>query len=178
MSDYHRAVIIAIPDTPLLRRVPPVYKDGTYEPVEGERINPFKASKLMERKPGCTQHDPLSSSGPEGCGSKTGKTAFLVYFGQQVVEELLDAQRPGCPPEYFNVPIPPDHEFSSEKNESGKSEMPFLRSRWSQNSGHSPGNPRQQVRFYKRLRSGICIKIVNTYFMLENLVLVISSSAE
>ncbi|OXA56851.1 Dual oxidase 2 [Folsomia candida] len=126
-------------------KVPPVYKDGTYEPVEGERINPFKASKLMERKPGCTQHDPLSSSGPEGCGSKTGKTAFLVYFGQQVVEELLDAQRPGCPPEYFNVPIPPDHEFSSEKNESGKSEMPFLRSRWSQNSGHSPGNPRQQL---------------------------------
>jgi dual oxidase len=75
------------------------------------------------------------------CGSRTGKTAFLVFFGQQVVEEILDAQRPGCPPEYFNIKIPKDHEFYTKDRE----EMPFLRSRWSQQTGHSPGNPRQQV---------------------------------
>jgi hypothetical protein len=33
------------------------------------------------------------------------------FQGQQVVEEILDSQRPGCPIEYFNIPVPPDHPF-------------------------------------------------------------------
>jgi len=118
--------------------VPPVYKDGSYEPVEGNRINPFKASELMNRSPECG-----GASGEKvACGSKTGKSAFLVFFGQQVVEEVLDAQRPGCPPEYFNIKIPEGHEY---RELLGAKEMPFLRSRWAQSTGHSPGNPRQQV---------------------------------
>lgn len=133
-----------------MRRVAPSYKDGTYEPIEdSKRINPFLASKLMERQPGCTNNDPLKTDGNEACGSKTGKSAFLVFFGQQVVEEILDAQRPGCPPEYFNVKIPDNHEFNFKSNMEGKSEMPFLRSRWSQSTGHSPGNPRQQVKIIR-----------------------------
>lgn len=124
-------------DTPLLRRVPPVYEDGVYEPVKGHRINPFTASEeLMTRSPACGEGN------REACGSKTGKTAFLVFFGQQVVEEVLDAQRPGCPPEYFNIELPEKHQL---RNETKKKAMPLLRSRWSQETGHSPGNPRQQV---------------------------------
>jgi len=124
-------------DTPLLRRVPPVYEDGVYEPVKGKRINPFEASdELMTRTPACGKNK------QEACGSKTGKTAFLVFFGQQVVEEVLDAQRPGCPPEYFNIEIPEKNKF----NVTGKKTLPLLRSRWSQTTGQSPGNPRQQAR--------------------------------
>ncbi|ODN05836.1 Dual oxidase 1, partial [Orchesella cincta] len=123
-------------DTPLLRRVPPVYEDGVYQPVKGKRINPFVASdELMTRTPVCGKNK------SEACGSKTGKTAFLVFFGQQVVEEVLDAQRPGCPPEYFNIEIPKDNQF----NVTGKKTLPLLRSRWSQTTGQSPGNPRQQL---------------------------------
>ncbi|CAL8138364.1 unnamed protein product [Orchesella dallaii] len=123
-------------DTPLLRRVPPVYEDGVYQPVKGKRINPFVASdELMTRRPIC------GNTEQEACGSKTGKTAFLVFFGQQVVEEMLDAQRPGCPPEYFNIEIPPNNKF----NITGKKTLPLLRSRWSQTTGQSPGNPRQQL---------------------------------
>jgi len=128
-----------ISDTPLLRRAPPVYDDGAYQPVTRNRINPFVASEeLMARRPAC------GPNGAEACGSKTGKSAFLVYFGQQVVEEILDAQRPGCPPEYCNIEIPEGHRLRT--GAFGKTAMPFLRSRYSQATGHSPGNPRQQVR--------------------------------
>jgi len=65
--------------------------------------------------------------------------------GQQVVEEILDAQRPGCPPEYFNIPIPKGDELY-DKEGTGKVEIPFLRSRYDQGiTGFSPNNPRQQV---------------------------------
>ena len=60
-----------------------------------------------------------------------------------MVEEILDAQRPGCPPEYFNIPIPDGHRF---RTEPGHSELPFVRSRYDMaNSGFSPNAPRQQV---------------------------------
>jgi len=128
--------------------VPPVYEDSVYAPVKGTRKNPFDISDaLMTRKPDCKEGDKVVA-----CGSKTGKTAFLVYFGQQVVEEVLDAQRPGCPPEYFNIEIPNGHRFRGEiHNKSGtnllngKTEMPFLRSRYDQRTGHGPSNPRQQL---------------------------------
>lgn len=64
--------------------------------------------------------------------------------GQQVVEEILDAQRPGCPPEYFNIQIPKGHPQYDPEGRGGK-EMPFLRSRYDQNTGFSPHVPREQV---------------------------------
>ena len=66
-----------------------------------------------------------------------------------MVEEVLDAQRPGCPPEYFNVPLPENHEYRNENP--GLDEMPFLRSRYDMNSGLSPNNPRQQVKCRPKL---------------------------
>ena len=64
-----------------------------------------------------------------------------------MVEEVLDAQRPGCPPEYFNIKIPKGHEQYDTKNQ-GDIELPLLRSRYDMNTGFSPNVPRQQVRAY------------------------------
>ncbi|KAF2359172.1 hypothetical protein FHG87_010072 [Trinorchestia longiramus] len=63
--------------------------------------------------------------------------------GQQVVEEILDAQRPGCPPEYFNIPVPEGHPYSTEHPRLDV--LPLLRTRYDANTGYSPGNPRQQL---------------------------------
>lgn len=81
--------------------------------------------------------------GPIGSKSRTGKNALLVFFGQQVVEEILDAQRPACPPEYFNIEIPKDHIFHTVKPK--HTVLPFLRTRYDQRTGYNPNNPRQQL---------------------------------
>ncbi|KAL1420959.1 hypothetical protein MTO96_004326 [Rhipicephalus appendiculatus] len=106
----------------------PSYSDGSYRPNGQNRPNPFTISeKTMQ--------------GNFGNMSRTGKTAFLVFFGQQVVEEILDAQRSGCPPEYFNIPIPESHEYRN----IGAAAMPFLRTRYDVRTGNSPNNPRRQI---------------------------------
>ncbi|PNF15893.1 Dual oxidase 2 [Cryptotermes secundus] len=117
-------------DTPLLRRWPAAYKDGVYEPSGHDRPNPLDLSEQLLK-------------GEIGTMSKTGKTALLVFFGQQVVEEILDAQRPACPPEYFNIKIPESHPYF--RNKPHHSEMPLLRTRYDMRTGFSPGNPRQQL---------------------------------
>ena len=60
------------------------------------------------------------------------------------MEEIVDSQRPGCPIEYFNIPVSRSH---SQFNPQGKDnlEMTFKRSRYDQRTGYSPNNPRQQV---------------------------------
>nr|XP_027216713.1 dual oxidase-like [Penaeus vannamei] len=80
--------------------------------------------------------------GQNGKMSKGGRTAFLLYFGQQVVEEILDAQGPGCPPEYFNIDIKSDHDFARSPR---LKVMPLLRTRYDMTTGFSPNNPRQQL---------------------------------
>jgi len=60
-----------------------------------------------------------------------------------VVEEILDTQRAACPPEYINIKIPNKHPY---KNKTKHTEMPVLRTRYDQQTGYSPNNPRQQVR--------------------------------
>ncbi|XP_015596349.1 dual oxidase [Cephus cinctus] len=117
-------------DTPLFRRWPAAYEDGVYKPAGRDRPNPLTLSRRL-------------LSGPIGSVSKTGKNALIVFFGQQVVEEILDAQRPACPPEYFNIPIP-DHKDPIYKN-IGHTEIPFLRTRYDARTGYSPNNPRQQL---------------------------------
>jgi len=69
---------------------------------------------------------------------------MLKYVGQQMVEEIIDAQLAGCPPEYFNIPIPLGHpEF--DPNSKGGREIPLLRTRYDQRTGFSPNVPREQV---------------------------------
>ena len=127
-----------------MRRWPAAYADGSYAPVTG-RPNPFDLSDQLLK-------------GDSGTQSVTGKNALIVFFGikhdlctphiqpffigQQVVEEILDAQRPACPPEYFNIEIPMNHTY---RTKPGHTVMPFLRSRYDQRTGYSPNNPRQQV---------------------------------
>ncbi|XP_078488213.1 dual oxidase 2 isoform X1 [Ciona intestinalis] len=119
-------------DGPLTRRVPSHYADGTYAPSGGERPNPRTISEN-------------TMAGLTGEGSSTKRTALLVFFGQQVVEEILDAQRPGCPPEYFNIKIPKGDPLY-DKTGQGDVELPFLRSRYDMSiTGYSPNNPRQQL---------------------------------
>ena len=78
---------------------------------------------------------------------------FFQLLGQQVVEEILDAQRGGCPREYENVPIPEDHEFRKMHPE--LTHMPFIRTRHSFDTGFSPNVPREQV----------CLLCLYTYLM-------------
>ena len=72
-----------------------------------------------------------------------------MLIGQQVVEEILDAQRAGCPPEYENIDIPEDHEYREMTKDNvphGEVKyIPFLRTRYSFNTGFSPNVPREQV---------------------------------
>ncbi|KAK3606296.1 hypothetical protein CHS0354_037972 [Potamilus streckersoni] len=117
-------------DGHLVRRSPVAFSDGVYEPSGKDRPNPFIISKEV--------HD-----GPAGLGSLRNRTAFLVFFGQQVVEEILDAQRPGCPREFFNIPVPTGHDYDPERK--GNVEMPVQRTRFDQRTGLSPNNPRQQL---------------------------------
>lgn len=63
--------------------------------------------------------------------------------GQQVVEEILDAQGAACPPEYINIKIPENHEYRTKGP--NVPELPVLRTRYDMRTGFSPNNPRQQV---------------------------------
>uniref|UniRef100_A0A1Y1KGZ7 NAD(P)H oxidase (H2O2-forming) n=1 Tax=Photinus pyralis TaxID=7054 RepID=A0A1Y1KGZ7_PHOPY len=127
-NNFARPDLGAIDGT-LLRRWPAAYEDGTYLPSGSKRPNPLELSEqLLE--------------GPIGSQSRTGKNALLVFFGQQVVEEILDAQRPACPPEYFNIPIPLNHSY---RKKPGHTVLPLLRTRYNQATGLSPNNPRQQI---------------------------------
>lgn len=56
-------------DTPLLRRVPAAYKDGVYEPSGFNRPHPLELSEKL-------------LNGTVGTQSRTGKNAFLVFFGK------------------------------------------------------------------------------------------------
>ncbi|KAK3098032.1 hypothetical protein FSP39_015507 [Pinctada imbricata] len=117
-------------DEVLIRRSPPAYMDGVYEPAGQDRPNPFEISNVAHK-------------GTEGLGSKRNRTAMMVFFGQQVVEEILDVQRPGCPREFFNIPVPVNHFLNPDKLDN--LEMPLQRSRFAQTTGQSPSNPRQQL---------------------------------
>ncbi|XP_078588866.1 dual oxidase 2-like isoform X3 [Branchiostoma floridae x Branchiostoma japonicum] len=121
-----------IADSPLTRRLPSHYQDGTYEPSGWDRPNPRTLSELTMK-------------GVTGMGSFRNRSALLTFFGQQVVEEVLDAQRPGCPREYFNIQIPKgDPEYDPDSR--GGREIPLLRSRYDMRiTGFSPNFPRQQL---------------------------------
>ncbi|KAK4315140.1 hypothetical protein Pmani_013613 [Petrolisthes manimaculis] len=127
-NNFARPSLGAI-DTPLLRLLPPAYSDGVYQPAN-RTANPLKVSEELMK-------------GNNGRLSRIGRTAFQVFFGQQVVEEILDAQGAGCPPEYFNIEVEPDHEYAT--THPGLKVMPFLRTRYDMTTGFSPNNPRQQL---------------------------------
>ncbi|RWS13819.1 dual oxidase 2-like isoform X1 [Dinothrombium tinctorium] len=116
-------------DSELIRILSSSYDDGVYKPAGASRPNPFNISDTIMK-------DELESR------SKAGKTALLVYFGQQVTDEILDARRPGCPPEYYNIKIPNNHYYYESMKHT---QMPFVRSRYDKATGLSSNNPRRQL---------------------------------
>lgn len=73
------------------------------------------------------------------------KQLFGHYIlGQQVVEEIMDSQRPGCPREFENIDVPKGHDLFDTEGK-GNVQLPFIRSRYDFRTGQSPNNPRQQV---------------------------------
>ena len=69
---------------------------------------------------------------------------FNPYPGQQVVEEMLDAQRAGCIPEYENMRVPKCHPIY-DVNCTSERIIPFLRNRYDFRTGYAPNNPRMQL---------------------------------
>jgi dual oxidase len=118
-------------DGTLLRRLPPAYDDGAYHPSGRLRPNPRVISEGTMR-------------GQTGFGSYSNRTVFTTFFGQQMVEEILDVQTPGCPPEYINIPIPKCDSLY-DPGCTGRVVIPLTRSRYWMLSGQSPNNPRQQL---------------------------------
>ena len=108
-----------------------------FQPSGADRPNPILLSETLMK-------------GEIGTKSNTGKTAFFVYFGQQIVEEILDSQNGGCPPEYMNIQIPREMPSEDAKTKikfnhsTGHTFMPLIRTRYDLNTGHSTNNPRQQ----------------------------------
>ncbi|XP_035207728.1 dual oxidase 2-like isoform X3 [Stegodyphus dumicola] len=118
----------------LIRLLPSAYQGGVYEPVNHSKANPFIVSdSIMKEISMCSGHNESSS--------KTGKNVFMVFFGQFVVEEVLNARQLSCPRNYFNIHIPSDHYYKK----TGLKEMPFIRTKYDTNTGKSPNNPRKQL---------------------------------
>ncbi|KAJ3411720.1 Dual oxidase 1 [Chytridiales sp. JEL 0842] len=116
-------------DSPLFRRVPPAYADGVLAMVT-DRPNPRTLSREL-------------MTGPSGLPSLQNRTALVVYFGQQVVEEILDAQGNHCPREYVNIPIPKGDPLYDPEGK-GDVLIPFLRGRYDTKTGIAPQAPREQ----------------------------------
>ena len=61
------------------------------------------------------------------------------------MQEISDVMEPGCPPEYFNIPIPSGDPWF-DPGQSGTITIPYKRSRYqTSNSGYSPNHPREQL---------------------------------
>ncbi|XP_058854807.1 dual oxidase 1-like isoform X2 [Acipenser ruthenus] len=126
-------------DSPLMRLLPANYADGVYEAMQEPQLpNPRRISNAVTK-------------GPSGIPSSNNRTVLSVFFGYHVVFEILDARRPGCPPEFLNIQVPQGDPVFDPSN-TGKVYLPFQRSQWSKETGKSPNNPRaQNIVFYEWL---------------------------
>ncbi|XP_058854806.1 dual oxidase 2-like isoform X1 [Acipenser ruthenus] len=119
-------------DSPLMRLLPANYADGVYEAMQEPQLpNPRRISNAVTK-------------GPSGIPSSNNRTVLSVFFGYHVVFEILDARRPGCPPEFLNIQVPQGDPVFDPSN-TGKVYLPFQRSQWSKETGKSPNNPRAQI---------------------------------
>jgi dual oxidase len=122
-------------DTPFLRLGGgALYNDATYRPLSEGRPSPRLLSEQLFDQPPSSR--PLSSL--------RNATALMVFFGQQLFAEIHNGLLPGCPVEYFNIPVPRcDKHFDAQCT--GKAEIPFQRSRYVATSGQGPSVPRAQL---------------------------------
>jgi len=69
----------------------------------------------------------------------------MLLTGVHVMHEISDVERPGCPPENFDIDVPVgDPVFDAQRL--GTIKIPYHRSRYNDaNSGYSPNCPRNQL---------------------------------
>ena len=87
-------------------------------------------SKIFSLEAKCSEHQ-----------SQTYVHFYASCSAQHVAHEIVDTSRPGCPPEYMNIPVP-----EGEEKKYNYKYIPFTRSNYHSDSGTSPNTPRQQVR--------------------------------
>ncbi|CAM9805742.1 unnamed protein product [Lampetra fluviatilis] len=111
----------------LLRLAPASFADGVYQ---------------MWDEPTVPNARRLSSSvmrGDSGLPSALNRTVLAVFFGQQILNEIMNTKHQGCPAEFVNIRIPSnDSAFSNGVYKV----LPFQRSHWDEDTGSSPNNPR------------------------------------
>ncbi|KAA8493733.1 Dual oxidase [Porphyridium purpureum] len=118
-------------DARITRPCLPRYSDGAYQLSNPDGPNPRTVSELV-------------MGGDTGHGSLTNKTAFLVFFGQQVVEEILDGQAFQSAEPYVNIPVPAcDPLYDPDCK--GNLFIPLPRNRYDLSTGNAPGVPRAQL---------------------------------
>lgn len=122
-------------ESPFLRKGGGVlYRDKTYQPLTEGRPNPRQLSQELF----------ASSPSRRPLTSLRGRSALVTYFGQQMFSELHDGLHPGCPIEYFNIPIPKcDPQF--DPHCTGTAQMPMTRTKYLATSGQGPSSPRAQL---------------------------------
>ena len=81
-------------------------------------------------------------SGGTGMIPDVPRTVFWTHYGQQIVEEILDAQRGPCVPEYFNIPLPENDPLYSSYTQGF---IPLPRARYNYRTGWGPSVPREQL---------------------------------
>lgn len=78
---------------------------------------------------------------------------YQIYWwplGFHVMAEIAESQRPGCPSEFMDIPIPKDDPIFG-RNSTEQVQLQVQRVQWDHSSGQSPNNPRKQVTLHVEL---------------------------
>ncbi|XP_062926228.1 dual oxidase 2-like [Mobula hypostoma] len=118
--------------SPFMRLMPARYADGVYQALEEPDV------------PNARTISNIIANGSSGFPSIKNNTVLSILFGYHLLSEILDTRHPACPPEFFDVPVPPgDSVFDPNGTKSAR--LLFQRKGWDKSSGHSPSNPRIQI---------------------------------
>ena len=71
-----------------------------------------------------------------------GSPIFILISGQQVLDEMLDAQTPGCTPDYKNMEVPKCYDRDCRADRC----IPFLHSHYDFDTGYSPNVSKMQLK--------------------------------
>ncbi|KAM5172929.1 dual oxidase 1-like isoform 2-T2 [Mantella aurantiaca] len=114
----------------LLRLIPASYSDGVYQ-VTSDLPNPREISNAL-------------TEGQSSSLSPRNLTVMAVFFGNQVLSEIVSTDMPACPAEFLNIDIPLGDPVFDPENKSNVV-LPFQRVQWYSDTGKSPNSPRTQV---------------------------------
>ncbi|XP_063782342.1 dual oxidase 2-like [Pseudophryne corroboree] len=115
----------------LLRLIEASYSDGVYQVAKSELPNPREISNVV-------------MNGESGSPSPRNITVMAVYFGYQVLSEIVATKMPACPAEFLNIDIPTGDPVFDPENKSNVV-LPWQRTQWAPDTGKSPNSPREQI---------------------------------